>query len=273
MKRRKAKSVAVHAGMLITALIWFVPIYWIISVSLRPLGETFRPTLFPTEINLAAYLSILTERGLQRPFLNSLIVSLGTTLIALFLSLPAAYALSRFFPRIQKTLSVYVIGTRMFPPVLLSVAYFFILARIKLYDTLIAIILMDTIVILPFILLMMTNYINSVPVEVDEAARIDGAGPLKTLIKVVLPITFPGLAATSVYGFLMTWNEFFFAFIFTQSEFKRVVPVELMAYQGQYYTDYQSMLAVSVLFVIPIFILFVIMQKYLIEGLAAGAVK
>ncbi len=271
--RNLLRKGAVYILTIFVAIVMGLPILWMISISIRPIGETFSLTLFPTDINLEAYRSIILDPDLRAPFINSLIVGVSTTLLALTLGIPAAYALSRFNLRGKEFMLTYVLSTKMFPPILLTISYFFLVSRIKLYDTLLIVILMDTVIILPFVLWMMYNYFNSIPREVDEAAKIDGASKLLTLLKIIIPISFPGVAATSVYGFLLTWNEFLFAFTFTQSLRNRVVPVTIVAYQGEFSTDYPTLLAFAVLFIIPILVLFVAMQRYMIQGLASGSIK
>ncbi len=273
-KGQKAiQSVLTYAGCVLVALVMASPLYWMVSVSIRPLGETFVPSLLPTAINLRAYVTILTSPVLRMPFMNSLLVASGSTLLALALGLPAGYGLSRYRFRAHSAVMMYTLANKMFPPVLLSVGYFALISRVRLYDTLWGLILMDTVVTLPFALWMMRNYFDTVPPEIDEAAIVDGTTRLGALFRVVLPVSVPGVAATVVYCFLLAWNEFLFAYIFTQSPTRRVIPVLIAGYQGQFYTDYPTLLAFAVLFVIPIVALFVIMQRYLIRGLAAGSIK
>jgi multiple sugar transport system permease protein len=168
---------------------------------------------------------------------------------------------------------MFIIGNRMFPPVLLTVSYFFLITRVKLYDSLLAVILMDTVITLPFAVWMMRNYFDTVPPELDEAAIVDGTTRLGAMLRVVLPVSTPGMAATAVYCFLLAWNEFLFAFTFTQSEENQVTSIKIASLQGQFWTDWPTLLGYSVLFIIPIVILFLVMQRYLVQGLAAGSTK
>jgi multiple sugar transport system permease protein len=274
VKYRKAfRSILVYTLTLLVALIMSFPVFWMISLSIRPLGETFLPTLLPGRIYLQAYYSILTNPSLRIPFLNSLLVAASSTFLALALGLPAAYGLSRYRFRGSNAVLMFFIGNKMFPPVLLTVSYFFLVTRVKLYDNLLAVILMDTVITLPFAVWMMRNYLDTVPPEMDEAAIVDGTTRLGALLRVVLPVSIPGVAATTVYCFLLAWNEFLFAFTFTQSPEHQVTSIKIAGLQGQFWTDWPTLLGYSVLFVIPIVILFVVMQRYLVQGLAAGATK
>lgn len=274
LKFRKAfRSILVYALTLLVALVMSFPVFWMISLSLRPLGETFVPTLLPSRIELQAYHKILTNPTLRIPFLNSMLVAASSTLLALVLGLPTAYGLSRYRFRGSNLVLMFIIGNKMFPPVLLTVSYFFLVTRVKLYDSLLAVILMDTVITLPFAVWMMRNYFDTVPPELDEAAIVDGTTRVGALLRVVLPVSTPGMAATAVYCFLLAWNEFLFAFTFTQSQENQVTSIKIASLQGQFWTDWPTLLGYSVLFIIPIVILFLVMQRYLVQGLAAGSTK
>lgn len=271
--RKASHSILVYSLTLVVALIMAFPVLWMILLSIRPLGETFLPTLWPTRIDLQAYHRILTNPSLRVPFLNSLLVAGSSTALALALGLPAAYGLSRYRFRGSNAILMFFIGNRMFPPVLLTVSYFFLVTRFKLYDSLFAVILMDTVTTLPFAVWMMRNYLDTVPREMDEAAIVDGTTRMGALLRVVFPVSVPGVAATTVYCFLLAWNEFLFAFTFTRSPEYQVTSIKIASLQGQFWTDWPALLGYSVLFVIPIILLFLVMQRYLVQGLAAGSTK
>lgn len=274
MKHRKLfRSALVYVATLLVALIMAFPVFWMISLSIRPLGETFAPTLIPTQIDLQAYVKILTNPSLRIPFVNSMVVATSSMFLALLLGLLTAYGLSRYRFRGSNAVLMFVIGNKMFPPVLLTVSYFYLVTRVKLYDTLLAVILMDTVITLPFAIWMLRNYLDTVPRELDEAAIIDGCTRLGALVRVVLPVSVPGVAATVVYCFLLAWNEFLFAYTFTQSPENQVTSIKIASLQGQFWTDWPTLLGYSVLFTIPILVMFLAMQRYLVQGLAAGSTK
>ena len=257
----------------LVALIMAFPVFWIFSLSIRPLGETFVPTLVPSAIDLQAYWKILANPALRVPFVNSMLVATSSTVLALGFGLPTAYGLSRYRFRGSHLVLIFIIGNKMFPPVLLTVSYFALVTQVRLYDTLLAVILMDTVITLPFAIWMMRNYFDTVPRELDEAAIVDGTTRLGALLRVVLPVSVPGLAATAVYCFLLAWNEFLFAFTFTQSPENQVTSIKIASLQGQFWTDWPTLLGYSVLFIIPIVILFLVTQRYLVRGLTAGSAK
>ena len=271
--RKIPESFLAHTLTLLVALIMAAPVLWMFSLSIRPLGETFEPTLLPTNIDLQAYNKILTNPRFRTPFFNSLIVAFFTTLLSLTLALPTAYGLSRYKFRGSKMVLIFIVGNKMFPPVMLTVAYFFLVTRVKIYDTLLAVILMDTVICLPFAIWMMRNYFDTIPRELDEAAIIDGTTRFGALLRVVLPVSTPGIAATSIYCFLLSWNEFLYAYTFTQSEENQVTSIKIASLQGQFWTDWPTLLAYSVLFTLPIIILFIITQRYLVQGLTTGSTK
>ena len=269
LKDRKIPEIfLVYTLTLTVALIMVAPVFWMISLSIRPLGETFEPTLLPTNIDLQAYNKILTNPRLRTPFFNSLIVAFFTTL-----ALPTAYGLSRYKFRGRNMVLIFIVGNKMFPPVMLTVSYFFLVTRVKIYDTLLAVILMDTVICLPFAIWMMRNYFDSIPRDLDEAAIIDGTTRFGALLRVVLPVSTPGIAATSIYCFLLSWNEFLYAYTFTQSEENQVTSIKIASLQGQFWTDWPTLLGYSVLFTLPIIILFIVTQRYLVQGLTTGSSK
>ncbi len=273
MKRKTLPRVLVHISAALAAALMLLPIYWVISLSLRPLGETFVPTLIPREATLAAYQDIFTNVAYLLPFRASLIVASISMLLSLFLGVLAAYGLSRYRFSGRSAVLLFVLSNKMFPPVLLAISYFVLLNRVGLYDSLLGIILTDTVITLPFSLWMMRNYLDTIPRELDEAAIVDGCSRLGALFRVILPVSAPGLAATAVYCFVLAWNEFLFAYTFTSSPNRRVVTIAIMTLLGEFWTDYRALLAFSVLFSIPIMLIFVAMQRYLIRGLTAGTVK
>ena len=274
LKDRKIPVIfLVYTLTLTVALIMVAPVFWMISLSIRPLGETFEPTLLPTNIDLQAYNKILTNPRLRTPFFNSLIVAFFTTLLSLTLALPTAYGLSRYKFRGRNMVLIFIVGNKMFPPVMLTVSYFFLVTRVKIYDTLLAVILMDTVICLPFAIWMMRNYFDAIPRDLDEAAIIDGTTRFGALLRVVLPVSTPGIAATSIYCFLLSWNEFLYAYTFTQSEENQVTSIKIASLQGQFWTDWPTLLGYSVLFTLPIIILFIVTQRYLVQGLTTGSSK
>jgi len=274
LKDRKIPEIfLVYTLTLTVALIMVAPVFWMISLSIRPLGETFEPTLLPTNIDLQAYNKILTNPRLRTPFFNSFIVAFFTTLLSLTLALPTAYGLSRYKFRGRNMVLIFIVGNKMFPPVMLTVSYFFLVTRVKIYDTLLAVILMDTVICLPFAIWMMRNYFDAIPRDLDEAAIIDGTTRFGALLRVVLPVSTPGIAATSIYCFLLSWNEFLYAYTFTQSEENQVTSIKIASLQGQFWTDWPTLLGYSVLFTLPIIILFIVTQRYLVQGLTTGSSK
>ena len=132
---------------------------------------------------------------------------------------------------------------------------------------------MDTVICLPFAIWMMRNYFDAIPRDLDEAAIIDGTTRFGALLRVVLPVSTPGIAATSIYCFLLSWNEFLYAYTFTQSEENQVTSIKIASLQGQFWTDWPTLLGYSVLFTLPIIILFIVTQRYLVQGLTTGSSK
>jgi len=268
--RIKVEKCALYCLIGIVALIMFLPFYWLIVSSLKPMAKLFEPEIIPSSISLRGYAHITSSVLFRRGFLNSCIVSGSATLLSLMLAILAGYGFSRFrFPG-HGFLLMFFLWNRMIPAILLSLGYFIMVAKLRLYDSLFALILMDTAIPLPFALWMMKNYFDTVPVELDDAAMIDGCSRLGVLCRVVLPVSRPGVAAAAVYCFLMVWQEFLYAFTFTSSEANRLVPVVIYSFLGEYVTNYEEMFAASVIFVLPLMVAFVVAQRQLIKGLTAG---
>lgn len=258
---------------LIVAILMFVPIYWLICASFKTPATILEPTLFPRTISLQSYTKVLGSPFFRYSFLNSMIVAGSATLLTLTLGLLGGYGFSRFRFVGQSPLLFLVLFTKMFPKVMISIAYYLIILRVKLYDTLLSLVLLDVAIALPLALWIIKNYFDTIPTEIEEAALIDGCSRLKAFYYVVLPLSRPGIAAIATYAFLMVWQEFFYAFTFTSSMKTRLVPVIIYAHMGEFVTDYTWMLAASFLFILPLMAIFVLMQRYLISGLTAGSVK
>ncbi|HTW09073.1 MAG TPA: carbohydrate ABC transporter permease [Acidimicrobiales bacterium] len=185
----------------------------------------------------------------------------------------AAFALSRFKFWLREPLKVMVIGVQAIPPITLIIPLFGVVIDLHLYNSYEGLILTYLVFTLPYSVIMMTAYFNSIPRELDEAARIDGAGTMKTLWRVILPLSRPGLFAVGFYAFMISWNEFLFALTLTQTDNMRTVPVGLTLLMGQYNYQWDQIMAMSVLGCLPVVILFLIFQRHFVSGLSSGAVK
>lgn len=259
---------------LIIGLILF-PFFWMIVSSLKPPTQLLVRKLqfIGNQLTLKNYRGIF-EAGFLRFILNSILVCTTATIISVTLiSSPAAYAISRYhFPGRNSILAM--IGfTQMFPWVILVTPVFMIFWALHLVNSYLGLIIVYISITVPFSIYMLVGYFETIPKALDEAAVIDGCSILGTIFRVILPISLPGLVATSAYTFAVTWNEFIFALtLMTQTE-KKTVPVGVANFFGQYTTDWGIVMAASVVATVPTVIFFLLLQRHLVTGLAAGAVK
>jgi multiple sugar transport system permease protein len=204
---------------------------------------------------------------------NSYVVGLSVTALTILVAVVAAYALSRYKFALREPLKVMIIGVQAIPPITLVIPLFGVVIALHLYNSYEGLMFTYLVFTLPYSVIMMTAYFNSLPRELDEAARIDGAGTMRTLWRVILPLSRPGLVAVGFYSFMISWNEFLFALTLTQTNNMRTVPVGLTLLMGQYNYQWNQIMAMSVLGCLPVVILFLIFQRHFVSGLSSGAVK
>lgn len=261
--------------LLISVLITVFPVFWILMSSFKSATEInlTPPRWFPTSFNLSSYKNVLTERSFGLYFKNSAIVSIGTTFLTMVLATTAGYGFSRFNFKGRKTIFIVVLMTTMFPAVLLIIPYFLMMRKLGLLNTHFAYIWSYTTFSLPFSIWMMKGYFESVPHEIDEAGLVDGCNWFSTFWRLCMPIAAPGMAATAIYSFLLAWNHYLFALALTTRPDKYLIPVGIASLVGEYWTDWSSLMAASMLSIIPVVIFNIFLERHLVKGMTAGAVK
>lgn len=251
------------------------PTLWIFLTSIRPERELFSDTfrLIPTTINLDSYRALLATTTFPTYIRNSLFVCLASTLLAVIISLLAAYSFSRRQFRWRGFLLILVVFSQLFPYVILITPIYVLFFHLKLVNNYLGLIIAYIATTVPFSVYMLLGYLDSVPRELDEAAIIDGCSTLRVIWAVVLPVAWPGVAATAIYSFAQAWNEYLIALtLVTQNELK-TIPVGLASFFGEYTTRWDLVMTASVFATVPTLIIFLILQRQLVSGLAAGAVK
>ncbi len=258
---------------LLLALVF--PTAWIFLTSIRPEREVFSDTfrLISRTITFESYRALIATTTFATYIRNSLVVSLITTLVAVSISLLAAYSFSRRRFRLRGVLLITVVFSQLFPYVILITPIYVIFYHLRLVNTLFGLIIAYVATTVPFCVYMLLGYLDSVPRELDEAAIIDGCSTLGVIWSVVLPVAWPGVAATAIYSFAQAWNEYLIALtLVTRNELK-TIPVGLASFFGEYTTRWDLVMTASVLATVPTLIIFLVLQRQLVSGLAAGAVK
>jgi multiple sugar transport system permease protein len=256
-----------------------VPLYVMVTTSLKPLvdvSDTFR--WLPTHLTAGPYRDIWTTIPLARYFLNSLIVSTASTVLSVAIAVFAAYAVSRFAFRGRRAFSTTVLATQMFPGILFLLPLFLIYTKIQystgihLDGTYLGLILTYLTFSLPFSIWMLVGFFNSIPRDLEQAAMVDGNGPVGALIRIILPVARPGIIAVAVFAFMTSWSEVLFASVLTSNN-TTTLAIGLQSYAGQSNVYYNQLMAASIVVSIPVLVGFLAVQRYLVRGLTAGAVK
>jgi ABC-type glycerol-3-phosphate transport system permease component len=264
-----------YAAMIVISVFALFPIYWVVITSLKPRSEIYTrtPDLWPSDPQWDQYPRVLGEGHVGRALLNSLIVAGGTMVICVIVSALAAYVLARYRVRVMRILLIVVLMTQMFPLVVLVIPLFVTMRKAGLLGTYWSLIITYLAFSVPLAIWVMRGFILSIPDELEHAARIDGATRFGALVRVVLPLAAPGLAVTAVLAFLEGWKEFLLALTFINDEERKTAPLILQTFVGRGDTDWGAVMATSVLYSLPIVIVFVLARKHLMTARTAGAVK
>jgi multiple sugar transport system permease protein len=253
------------------------PVYWMLTISLKSEVDQFAvpPRWLAFSPTLAHYTDAFFVRSFGQYLVTSAIVSVLSTLCAMITGTLSAYALSRFrLPQgLDTQLSLWILSTRMFPPIVIAVPLFLMMRDVHLLNTRASLVIVYTAFNLPFVVWMMRGFFKEIPRELEEAARIDGDSRLGALVRVILPLVAPGLAATAVFCLIISWNELLFALVLTQTDAAMTLPVGIAGRVTQYEIKWGVMSAAGVVAMTPILVFSMAVQRYLVRGLSLGAVK
>ena len=277
---RRTRKVILNATAVAVAVVTLFPIFWMVSTAFKPATEIYSltPRPLPAHPTWANFANVLNGSVIGMPYWtflrNSLFVTVASVLVSSVIALLAAISVARFRFRFRTTYLIMLLIVQMLPQQALVIALFLDFRRLNLLDSLIGLILLYITFALPVTIWMLRNFVAAVPRELEEAAAIDGAGPLTVFWKVLLPLVAPGLVTTSVFAFIFAWNEFVFATTFLGTDqAKYTLPVYVTYFFGKGSVDWGAIMAASVLFTLPVMIFFLIVQRRLRTGLLAGAVK
>jgi ABC-type glycerol-3-phosphate transport system permease component len=277
---RRLRRFSVNGLGVLVALVTLFPIFWMVSTAFKPATEIYSltPHPLPQHPTLGNFRAVIDGSVIGSPYWtflrNSLIVTVTSVVVSSMIALLAAIAVARFRFRLRNTYLIMLLIVQMLPQQALVIALFLDFRRVNLLDSLAGLIVLYITFALPVTIWMLRNFVAAVPREMEEAAAIDGAGPVRVFFRILLPLVAPGLVATSVFAFIFAWNEFIFALTFLGTDTaKYTLPIYVTYFFGKGSVDWGAIMASSVLFTIPVMIFFLIVQRRMVSGIVAGAVK
>jgi N,N'-diacetylchitobiose transport system permease protein len=283
VRRRRTRRLAANAAAVVLALVWIFPVYWMVTTALKPEQDVTRlvPKLFPHPVTFHNFALAMgqTDEGGQGIHVfwtglrNSLAVTLAAVACGLLVSLLAALALGRFKFRGRKLFLVLLIVAQMIPGEALFVPFWLILNGLHATGSLITLTIVYLSFVLPFTTWMLRGFVLAVPLELEEAALVDGATRWRAFWRVLFPLIGPGILATSIFGFITAWNEFTYAYVLLNTPQRYTLPVWLQSFVGVRLTSFSPMMAMATLFTLPVVVFFLFVQRRAVAGLTAGAVK
>jgi len=278
-KQKIFRTIGITLGSIILVIGLLAPLVWLLISSVADLKELLKIPLqwIPENISFERYSKILFSQGSESEFrktmMNSFVVASAVTIICVSIGSLSAYAFSRLkFPGKDKILFL-LLFSYMLPPVAIIIPIYQIFSRYNLLDTKISLILVYSAIITPFVIWIMRTYFDSIPRDLEDAAKIDGCTYLGTLVRIMIPLSAPGIVATLLLAFLMSWEEFFMALIMTSSPASKTIPISIAEFSGRHSIDFGMMATGGILAAIPPVIIALIFQKYIVGGLLSGAVK
>lgn len=274
-RRRRVRGTVVHRVLVVLLLVYLLaPFLWMVVYSVYPStalqGAT--PDLDPSGLTGSAYTRLLSDGSFLRPMANSAVVGIATTIVCMVLGSACAYGIARFRFRGRQALLLGMLTVQAIPVIVLAVPLFILLRAFGLYDDLLGLVVTYTAFTLPLVVWMLVGFFEEIPPSLERAARIDGCSRLQILLRIAVPLAAPGMAATAILAFINSWSDFFLAKVLTSTS-ATTLPVKTAAFQGLFAMDYTSAATAGVITAVPVLVLALVAQKWIIHGLVEGAVK
>ncbi|WP_326575613.1 carbohydrate ABC transporter permease [Streptomyces sp. NBC_00487] len=276
MRTGRAARTGQYAALLAYLVFLAFPFLWLVSTAFKPARElgSLHPTWIPKDPTLDNFRQAFDEQPLLQAALNSLVAALGAAVVAVLIATPMAYVMARHRTTLSRMATGWVVVSQAFPFVLVIIPLFLVLKNLRLINSMPGLIMVYVVWALPFALWMLVGYVRAVPAELEEAAAVDGAGKLRTLVSVTAPLLAPGIVATALFAFITAWNEFFFALVLLKTPEKQTLPVVLTHFIGaEGVADLGPLAAAAFLATLPSLVVFAVIQKRITGGMLAGAVK
>ncbi|GAP47434.1 carbohydrate ABC transporter permease [Streptomyces azureus] len=276
MRTSTPARVGQYTALLAYLVFLAFPFLWLVSTAFKPPRElgSLHPTWIPNDPTLANFRQAFDEQPLLRAALNSLLAALAAAVVAVLIATPMAYVVARRRTRLAKAVTGWVVVSQAFPFVLLIIPLFLVLKNLRMINSVPGLVLVYVVWALPFALWMLAGYVRAVPPELEEAAAVDGAGRVRTLVSVTAPLLAPGIVATGLFAFITAWNEFFFALVLLKTPEKQTLPVVLTHFIGaEGVADLGPLAAAAFLATLPSLVVFAIIQRRITGGMLTGAVK
>lgn len=273
--KETVKTILTQLFLVFMVIIAVFPILWMFDSSLKGQSEIYAspPTFAIEHVTFENYLRVIFESGIPRAFLNSVFISVTATFLTVALGCLAGYGFSRYRFKGKKAMYVGLLYGQMMPAVVLIIPIYLVFSKIGLMDSHFSLILPDVAITVPLATLMLKGFFDGVSVELEEAARLDGASRLGILWKIVIPIARPGMISVAIYTFLATWEEFIFALNLTNSEKVRTLPIAINMFKGEFIIDWGAIMASGAVISLPVILIFVLCNKVFVKGIAEGSVK
>lgn len=274
-KKKLIKTFTCYIPIAVVTIIMLFPFYWFLNTSFKEESSIMKLPIkyLPDPFTTDNYASMLSSMGFDRYFLNSLFVSVVTTVLVIAIAIMGGYSISRYKFKGKKFIFLLLLVTQMLPGVVILIPLFTIFNNMGLINNLWSLVIVNTTVNLPFCTIMISGFFSGVSPTLEEAAQIDGCTILKSVFKIVVPTILPGIVASGAFAFVNTWNEFVYSLNFINDSDKFTLPVGLSMMKGEFTVNYGGLAAGTVVALIPVLLIFCYIQKYLVQGLSAGAVK